>query len=57
MHLNSVKLQYEQLVNKMQDFASAYWHLSQSFPVAQMVEHGASNGKIMGSFPRESKSW
>ncbi len=28
-----------------------------SFPVAQMVEHGASNGKIMGSIPRESKSW
>ncbi len=28
-----------------------------SFPVAQMVEHGASNAKIMGSFPRESKSW
>ncbi len=27
------------------------------FPVAQMVEHGASNAKIMGSIPRESKSW
>ncbi len=27
------------------------------FPVAQMVEHGASNGKIMGSIPRDSKSW
>ncbi len=27
----------------------------QTFPVAQMVEHGAS--KIMGSIPRESKSW
>ncbi len=26
------------------------------FPVAQMVEHGASNTKIMGSIPRESKS-
>ncbi len=26
-----------------------------SFPVAQLVEHGASNG-IMGSIPRESKS-
>ncbi len=25
--------------------------------VAQMVEHGASNAKIMGSIPRESKSW
>ncbi len=28
-----------------------------SFPVAQMVEHGISNAKIMGSIPRESKSW
>ncbi len=28
-----------------------------SFPVAQMIEHGASNAKIMGSIPRESKSW
>ncbi len=27
-----------------------------SFPVAQLVEHGASNAKIMGSIPRESKS-
>ncbi len=26
------------------------------FPVAQMVEHGASNAKIMGSIPRESKN-
>ncbi len=31
------------------------WHLG--FPVAQMVEHGASNATIMGSIPRESKSW
>ncbi len=29
----------------------------ESFPVAQLVEHGASNAKIMGSIPRESKSW
>ncbi len=28
-----------------------------SFPVAQMVEHGTSNAKIMGSILRESKSW
>ncbi len=28
-----------------------------SFRVAQLVEHGASNAKIMGSIPRESKSW
>ncbi len=27
------------------------------FPVAQTVEHGASNAKLMGSIPRESKSW
>ncbi len=27
------------------------------FPVAQLVEHGASNAKIMGSIPRESKTW
>ncbi len=27
------------------------------FPVAQLVEHGVSNAKIMGSIPRESKSW
>ncbi len=26
------------------------------FPVAQMVEHGASSAKIVGSIPRESKS-
>ncbi len=30
---------------------------SAGFPVAQLVEHGASNAKIMGSIPRESKSW
>ncbi len=28
-----------------------------SFPVAQLVEHGVSNAKIMGLIPRESKSW
>ncbi len=27
-----------------------------NFPVAQLVEHGVSNAKIMGSIPRESKS-
>ncbi len=32
-------------------------YIFKSFPVAQMVEHGASNAKIMGSIPRESKSW
>ncbi len=30
---------------------------NEGFPVAQMVEHGASNAKIMGAIPRESKSW
>ncbi len=30
--------------------------IKESFPVAQLVEHGASNAKIMGSIPRESKS-
>ncbi len=36
--------------------SSIFWsHLS--FPVAQLVEHGARNAKIMGSIPRESKSW
>ncbi len=28
-----------------------------SMYVVQLVEHGASNAKIMGSIPRESKSW
>ncbi len=26
------------------------------FPVAQLVEHGASNAKIMGSIPREARA-
>ncbi len=30
---------------------------TRSFPVAQLVGHGVSNAKIMGSIPRESKSW
>ncbi len=33
--------------------SASHW----GFPVAQMVEHGASNAKIMGSILRESKSW
>ncbi len=40
-----------------QDFCPAIWCAWCSFPVAQLVEHGASNAKIMGSIPRESKSW
>ncbi len=35
----------------------AKYNRRNGFPVAQMVEHGASNAKIMGSIPRESKSW
>ncbi len=32
-------------------------NLKIGFPVAQLVEHGVSNAKIMGSIPRESKTW
>ncbi len=32
------------------------FHWITCFPVAQLVEHGVSNAKIMGSIPRESKS-
>ncbi len=39
------------------DFHSSHALLHRnSFPVAQLVEHGVSNAKIMGSIPRESKS-
>ncbi len=34
-----------------------YIYIYYSFPVAQLVEHGASNAKTIGSIPRESKSW
>ncbi len=34
-----------------------FQYLLLSFSVAQIVEHGASNAKIMGSIPKESKSW
>ncbi len=37
-------------------FSSLIFKLS-CFPVAQLVEHGVSNAKIMGSIPRESKTW
>ncbi len=37
------------------DSLTAYTYIY-SFPVAQLVEHGTSNAKIMGSIPRESKS-
>ncbi len=39
------------------NFRSGDWLKVFGFPVAQMVEHGASNAKIMGSIPRESKNW
>ncbi len=39
------------------NFTMNEWICWGSFPVAQLVEHGASNAKIMGSIPRESKSW
>ncbi len=53
---------------KLESYLSPYrqqhnWNLPgsrkvvNSFPVAQLVEHGASNAKIMGSILRESKSW
>ncbi len=38
-------------------YSSAAFGFDFSFPVAQLVEHGASNAKIMGSIPRESKTW
>ncbi len=36
---------------------SSFFSHEVSFPVAQLVEHGVSNAKIMGLIPRESKSW
>ncbi len=30
-------------------------YVTMQFPVAQLVEHGVSNAKIMGLIPRESK--
>ncbi len=36
---------------------SSFQHIYIYNPVAQMVEHDASNAKIVGSIPRESKSW
>ncbi len=32
------------------------WNGGMGFPVSQIVVHGASNAKIMGSIPRESKN-
>ncbi len=34
-----------------------FYSMLYCFPVAQLVEHGVSNAGIMGSIPRESKSW
>ncbi len=51
-------VQYKCLIQILYD---KYWntlhkYIQLSFPVAQLVEHGISNAKIMGSIPRESKS-
>ncbi len=47
-------------LNKSNDICLAFiakqYLTTVSFPVAQLVELGASNAKIMGSIPRESKS-
>ncbi len=55
--LHSGHLQHAQLKTEMQNINNCHILSFLSFPVAQMVEHGASNAKIMGSIPRESKSW
>ncbi len=55
----STQLGFSQTISKDSLFISEIndmWMIY-SFPVAQLVEHGASNAKIMGSIPRESKSW
>ncbi len=57
---NSVSCHLRQrniLIIFLYDILYLLWNCwSHGFPVAQMVEHGASNAKIMGSIPRESKS-
>ncbi len=45
-----------QTLNKNERIGRKVFNPYIDFPVAQMVEHGASNAKIMGSIPRESKS-
>ncbi len=47
---------FSTVLNKLCHITDVYICYMRSFPVAQMVEHGASNAKIMGSIPRESKS-
>ncbi len=37
-------------------YVMLYANILHSFPVAQLVEHGACNAKIMGLIPRESKN-
>ncbi len=45
------------LWHRCEDSFKHFYFYYRGFPVAQMVEHGTSNAKIMGSIPRESKSW
>ncbi len=56
IHFKILLITYEALNGLVPQYLSELL-LHYSFPVAQMVEHGASNAKIMGSIPRESKSW
>ncbi len=54
---NVLFLQFRLVLIVAQKILSTPLIIPLSFPVAQIVEHGASNAKIMGSIPRESKSW
>ncbi len=59
MHITNQKLSFDTFtVGNLQNIFMEHdlYLMFYSFPVAQMVEHGASNAKIMGSIPRESKS-
>ncbi len=51
----------ELLLNQYETVTSVhvykYYSFLYGFPVAQLVEHGVSNAKIMGSIPRENKTW
>ncbi len=55
-HNKESKFTSLQIVYFLTNCLLSYKELS-AFLIAQMVEHGASNAKIMGSIPRESKSW
>ncbi len=47
---------YSSTCESVPEFVVSIEQVRTSFPVAQMVEHGTSNAKIMGSIPRGSKS-